>query len=306
MLSERPWKTDAIMRLFVSVLLCMFTGTYASVVIHVLQEPSEGGSAPFLALGAVAAALFVGALWLLGRSWPLERFMRNFVTVVLFIYAGFLLAWLSLRFTGDAKTVQSPTWRTAIAVVSFQGVALILVHRFVREHRIGWAEAFGFGFQWRRALLWGAMAAFIFLPVGWGLQNASGLVMNQFHIQPHEQQAVQVLRETESWANRVVLGIAAILIAPAGEELLFRGILYPAIKQAGFPRLAWWGTSVLFGAIHVNLVTFVPLTLLALLLVWLYEKSDNLLAPFCAHSLFNALNFVMFYVIEFAQRAHPQ
>ena len=49
------------------------------------------------------------------------------------------------------------------------------------------------------------------------------------------------------------------LLAPVAEELLFRGILYPAIKQAGFPRLALWGTSLLFAAMHMNLVTFVPL-----------------------------------------------
>ncbi len=36
---------------------------------------------------------------------------------------------------------------------------------------------------------------------------------------------------------------------------------------------------------------FVPLFALALALTWLYERTDNLLAPITAHALFNAANF---------------
>jgi len=42
--------------------------------------------------------------------------------------------------------------------------------------------------------------------------------------------------------------------------------LYPWIKQSGFPRLALWGTAILFAAIHFNLATFIPLAALALML----------------------------------------
>jgi len=92
--------------------------------------------------------------------------------------------------------------------------------------------------------------------------------------------------------------VVAIGIAPVAEELLFRGILYPAIKQAGFPGVALWGTSLLFAAIHVNLGIFVPLLLLALVLAQLYERTGNLLAPITAHALFNAFNFVGFFYLE--------
>jgi uncharacterized protein len=78
--------------------------------------------------------------------------------------------------------------------------------------------------------------------------------------------------------------------------VLFRGILYPSIKQFGYPRLALWSTSLLFAAVHMNTVTFVPLAALALVLTALYEWTDNLLAPVMAHVLFNALNFAMLLV----------
>ena len=77
------------------------------------------------------------------------------------------------------------------------------------------------------------------------------------------------------------------------EETLFRGVLYPLIKQQGYPRIALWSTSLFFALIHANLMTFLPLTVLALALVWLYERTDTLLAPVLAHGFFNLANFVL-------------
>ena len=52
--------------------------------------------------------------------------------------------------------------------------------------------------------------------------------------------------------------------------------------------------SLLFAAIHANLMTFIPLTFFALVLIALYEKTDNLLAPITAHCFFNSVNFSLF------------
>ena len=113
---------------------------------------------------------------------------------------------------------------------------------------------------------------------------------------PQEQQAVQTLRIASSWLDRVVLGVVTILLAPVAEETLFRGILYPAIKQAGFPKLAFWLASIAFAAVHLNVMVFVPLLVLAMFLTVLYEKTDNLLAPITAHAAFNAIEFARLYL----------
>jgi membrane protease YdiL (CAAX protease family) len=77
------------------------------------------------------------------------------------------------------------------------------------------------------------------------------------------------------------------------EEFIFRGMLYPLIKQRGWPRLAWFGVNFLFALIHLDAAAFIPLFLLALVLTWLYEKTDSLLAPITGHALFNAVNLVL-------------
>jgi membrane protease YdiL (CAAX protease family) len=189
----------------------------------------------------------------------------------------------------------------SIATLSFQGAGLVLVARFLGEHQSSWAEGFGLLNHRRQAVLLGLLTALLFLPLGWGLQQASALVMTHlphFKMEPQEQLPIHALRASVSWGERLVLGAAAVLLAPVAEEVLFRGILYPAIKQAGHPRVALWGTALLFAAVHMNLVTFLPLAVLALVLTALYERTNNLLAPITAHVLFNALNFVTLLVLQ--------
>ena len=59
--------------------------------------------------------------------------------------------------------------------------------------------------------------------------------------------------------GKILFGLLTIVLAPIAEEALFRGILYPSIKQTGHPRWALWGTSLLFGIMHFNMATLVPL-----------------------------------------------
>ena len=215
-------------------------------------------------------------------------------------YGGLFLGMWVQRWSGIGGTENS-IWRVVVASLSFQGAGLILVARFLHEHHVSWSEAFGFANHRRRALLLGVLVALLFLPLGWGLQQASALMITHlpfFKMQPEEQLPIHVLRVSMSIPGRITLGAAAILLAPVAEEILFRGILYPAVKQAGFPRLALWGSVLLFAAVHMNAVTFVPLAVLALVLTALYERTDNLLAPIAAHALFNTLNFVTLFVIE--------
>ena len=50
---------------------------------------------------------------------------------------------------------------------------------------------------------------------------------------------------------------------------------------------------MIFAAIHHSAAIFVPLLVLGLVLAWLYEKTNNLLASITAHSMFNAINVVL-------------
>ena len=195
--------------------------------------------------------------------------------------------------------------RMMVSVMSFQGAALAFAWLFVREPEMGWAEAFGFHNRPGRALLLGALAVIFFFPVGQLLQLLSVTLLTWLDLNPTTQSAVEVLRGAGRGLGLMGFVVLIVVLVPLAEELVFRGILYPAIKAAGFPGLALWGTAVLFAVIHFNLAAFLPLLLLALVLTWLYEKTDNLLATIAAHSLFNAANLGLFFLSEEFSRTLP-
>jgi membrane protease YdiL (CAAX protease family) len=185
-----------------------------------------------------------------------------------------------------------------LGTLTFHGAVLLLVHRFVRMHRVRWADAFG----WRRsgvsrALGAGVTVAGVAVPVAYGLQWLSVAALRhwgrRWGYEPGVQGSVELLLHAGSWAESAYIFVFATLVAPVAEELLFRGILFPFIRDLGKPRLAFWGTAVLFGAMHGNLAAFVPLVFFGALLAALYLRTGNLLAPMTAHALFNLVPFLL-------------
>ena len=178
-----------------------------------------------------------------------------------------------------------------VGTLSFQGAAWLLILLFLRRHQTGWREAFGFrGPEIKHSLLL-ALGFIVVFAVVMFLQYLSILVLAKLGWPVEEQAAVKLVTDAKSPWVTVYLGVFAIVLAPVAEEFIFRGMLFPFIKQLGFPKLAWLG--FLFALIHADKAIFIPLFVFALALTWLYEKTDNLLAPITAHALFNATNYVM-------------
>lgn len=296
-LTEKPWRTEAVLRLGIALFLCQFIG--AVTLAATRFSPAHTSLRPwaFFVLVAASAISCCVALYMVRKPWNIERFTRQFILLIFFTYLGLTFGAFVQHFTKTASE-QSFAIRAVLAALSFQGAALVLVPLFLREHQQTWDDAFGFSIKPGMAIVFGVLAACAFVPVGELIQRASFFVISQTPIKPEIQPAVEALTKSVSWLDRSALAITTILLAPVAEELLFRGIIYTAVKRAGFPKLALFGTSIFFALVHLNLVTFAPLIVLALVLTLLYEKTGNLLAPITAHAVFNLLNFVRFLVLE--------
>jgi membrane protease YdiL (CAAX protease family) len=290
------------MRLCASILLGMIgVGGVGDPLLRVASEPWTPNALPVLGWGLAAVISLGAGIWLLRRPLPRERILRNFLFLVTSVYAGLLFIWLNAEAAERLApgTADGPSSALMVlSVLGFQGLALALVGRSLREFELSWTTAFGFGNAPVLTLGVGVLVGILFTPFAWALQAGIALVMENLSVDAVEQTAVEVLRTAESTDNRVILGIAAVLIAPIAEEVLFRDILYPFVKQRGFPRLALWITSVMFASIHLNVVAFVPLVVLAVVLTLLYEKTGNLLAPISAHMAFNAVNLGVLYSLH--------
>ena len=185
-----------------------------------------------------------------------------------------------------------------LGTLGVQGVAWILIFIFLRLHQTGWGEAFGLRNEdLKKSLLRAVGVLAVALPVVWLLQNASVTILSRLGVPPENQRAVELLLAAKSVWARGYFVLFAVVIAPVAEEFIFRGMLYPFIKQLGSPRTALFGVSAIFAGIHFDAGTFVPLFLLALVFTRLYEKTDCLLAPVAAHSLFNTVNLVVLHFL---------
>jgi len=176
----------------------------------------------------------------------------------------------------------------------FQGMTCILMGFFFYFHGLAWHDALGFGKKnLPAALLLALGTVIILLPLTYWLQGASSLVMEKMHWIPKDEPAVTLVNNATSRAEEIYLALYTVVLVPVAEEFTFRGLLFPFVKQLGFPKIAWLGVSLLFALIHWNLPTLIPLFVLALTLTWLYDFTDNLMAPIFAHALFNVAGFVL-------------
>ena len=182
-----------------------------------------------------------------------------------------------------------------LATLSFQGATWVLIPVLLRQHQIHWRDAFGLRkVDFFQVLGWAMAALVVVLPVVLALNYLSETALEKAGWQPKSQVAVELLMGAPLWPTGIYIGFFAVVLAPVAEEFIFRGVLFPFVKQLGWPKLAWFGVSLLFALIHGSAAIFIPLFVLALALTWLYEKTGSLLAPIVVHSLFNAANLVIF------------
>ncbi len=229
-----------------------------------------------------------------GRPWKVDAVIRLMSGLMLGQLAALLIAG-AIGKTPMGKSIFSDhLFQFIINTFCFHAIALTLLHLFLRHHHVGWRQLFGLNqFRFRMAVL-ALGAAIIVLPVALLLNSFSAVLLTRLHIQPVEQPSMQALELSITLGQKIVFAVAAIVVAPIVEESIFRGVFYPTIKQEGYPRVALFGSSFLFAIIHVNLMTFVPLFVLALVFVFLFEITDTLLTSILAHSSFNAANFIIF------------
>ena len=93
-----------------------------------------------------------------------------------------------------------------------------------------------------------------------------------------------------------LLVIAAVILAPIVEELIFRGCLYRFLKSQTTVLPAQIASGILFSMIHWNLLSFLPLVLVGIFLARIYEKTGSILVAIWFHAFFNAFSLSMLFI----------
>ncbi len=134
----------------------------------------------------------------------------------------------------------------------------------------------------------------IAMGLAWTCEQIAAL----FGIQLPQQDLVLFFTNPNVPASKKLLFAAlALFVCPPVEELVFRKFLHRWLlrRWMGFPVAAAI-SGIAFGAVHLNLATFIPLCFLGVAFAWLYEKNGRLSAPITCHFLFNLVNLILCFV----------
>jgi uncharacterized protein len=131
-------------------------------------------------------------------------------------------------------------------------------------------------------LLWGSLAALpLFGALAWMLTGS---------YQPVRRLVRLVEHEIGPYLVSLSLLQLAVLAATAGfsEEVLFRGVLLPALGRELGPVGGLVGSSLLFGLVHFASRTYAVVAgLMGVYLGWLFLLTGSLVAPIVSHTLYD-------------------
>lgn len=86
-----------------------------------------------------------------------------------------------------------------------------------------------------------------------------------------------------------LLLILVAVVAPIAEELFFRGMLYPVLRQRWSPKVAIVSNGLIFALIHFIPILVPGLFFVGMVLAWVRERSGSLIPCILVHALQNAV-----------------
>lgn len=149
---------------------------------------------------------------------------------------------------------------------------------------------------WRSAV--GVLAGAAMIPVSVAAERVAILVIGFFMGSARAEAMAATESANDILANvlrtpRTSLEIAWLLVllcvlVPVGEEVFFRGFIYSTLRRWGWV----WAvilSSVLFAAVHLQVVHFLPILLLGVVLAVLYQRTGSLVASIAVHGVNNLI-----------------
>jgi membrane protease YdiL (CAAX protease family) len=102
-----------------------------------------------------------------------------------------------------------------------------------------------------------------------------------------------------------IFGIFGILLAPAVEELMFRGFLFRVLEDLIGVQVAVWTTAAIFAVAHgaqlwPNWPAIIVILAVGCVLSKLRERTRSVVPGFIVHTVYNAVLFLLFALANYA------
>jgi hypothetical protein len=174
-------------------------------------------------------------------------------------------------------------------------VTIVLAYYVVTD---GGREPFfrSLGWGWRPR--YGPLTVVFVLVAIFGANYLMAMLFQRFGLTPETTPFDELLKAQSA---RIAVAVFAVVSAPFVEEVVYRGVLYPALARRTGRVAAILVVSALFLYVHVDqyggaVAYLVPLGLLSVVLTSLRAYSGSLLPSFALHLLFNGIQVVVILV----------
>ncbi len=147
---------------------------------------------------------------------------------------------------------------------------------------------------WRRAAVNGALGFLASLLPVYSIQVLMVLVnlVLPFRNEETQHSFLQLLSSNTDPTAIAWVALAAVMLAPLAEELMFRVIIQGWLQSRVRPALAIAASAILFSAIH-GFPDAIGLLPLAVILGYVYYRTHSYLAVIALHALFNAFSLAV-------------
>jgi len=212
---------------------------------------------------------------------------------VLAVVVGILAVAIAEISLGPELT-DSDIWRFVVPAQTLASIALVMAMASSSARR-----RVSLGLRYDRSDLIG-------LPIGLGIQVAASLILGIFVIvfldgEAPTQEAVDSAAVL-SGMDRMLVVLGAGLLAPASEELVFRGVLLRALILRRGARFATYVSAASFSALHLldpNAWLAVPvLFVVGVVLAKQAISTGRLAKPFLTHVAFNLVAVASLFLAE--------
>ena len=88
-------------------------------------------------------------------------------------------------------------------------------------------------------------------------------------------------------SNVAVTLLSTGILGPIIEELIFRGIIYNELKSKYSNMKSILITTIFFAIIHINIIQILYALIIGFILIFVYEKYNNIKAPIILHMASN-------------------
>ena len=235
------------------------------------------------------------------RPWSLRHIGMLATTIACGILAMNLSYTIACKAGGSYWQFPEYSW-LAVSMVFVHLPCLGAIWLITRREHISLDDGFGLklGAETPKLLAIGAFLTLATLPIVALITVPYLRFLQSLGVQCDPQSVALMIQNTADtpWPVRIAVGALAAILVPAIEELVFRGVAFPALARRFGTLPAAILISLVFAVMHEEVPTYAPLFVLSMVFCIAYARTGSLLVPFAMHATHNLIQIALLPFVE--------